>query len=281
MRNRAIKLVMWAALVMGIGASPATALTIGQTSATPTTCQANLDVVPQSVASGPDYVVPNVGGILNWTLTSWSTRANSTPGSLALKVWRPLGGQAYQVVAHDGPHALSVNTGNTFNTSLAMTTGDVLGLHNVDRNVGCGFDTGDPADVLQFGFTDLADRESVTFSIPGPGLRANISAEIEPTNTFTQSALTLNKKKGDATVRLNVPNPGSLAATGNGITSSAATVTAPGPASLILTAQGKKRRKLNATGKVSIAATVTYTPTGGAPNSLPVTLKLKKQLKKK
>ncbi|HEY6653887.1 MAG TPA: hypothetical protein VI028_07150 [Solirubrobacterales bacterium] len=42
-------------------------------------------------------------------------------------------------------------------------------------------------------------------------------------------------------------------------------------------ASGKKKRKLNETGKVKVAPTLTYVPTGGDPTSQSTTLKLRKR----
>ena len=51
-----------------------------------------------------------------------------------------------------------------------------------------------------------------------------------------------------------------------------------GVATLLIKAKGKKKRKLNDTGKVKLPLSVTYTPTGGDPKTLPVKVKLKKKV---
>ena len=43
-------------------------------------------------------------------------------------------------------------------------------------------------------------------------------------------------------------------------------------------ATGKKRKKLNKTGKVKLSVAVTYTPTNGDPGTESVKVKLKKKL---
>ena len=43
-------------------------------------------------------------------------------------------------------------------------------------------------------------------------------------------------------------------------------------------AKGKKKRKLNETGKVKLNVAVTYTPTGGDPSTQSVKVKLKKNI---
>ena len=74
-------------------------------------------------ASGKSYVVP-----ANGTLSSWSTYANAGGGMLAMKIYRPLGGNTYMAVAHNGPRALSPSMLNTFTgLSVQVKAGDVLG----------------------------------------------------------------------------------------------------------------------------------------------------------
>ena len=75
---------------------------------------------------------------------------------------------------------------------------------------------------------------------------------------------------------VSVPNKGELAASGKGVR---ATLLGP-PNRLLVRAIGKKKRKLNDTGKVKVSFAVTYTPTGGRPNAQSVRLKLKKKLKR-
>ncbi len=50
-----------------------------------------------------------------------------------------------------------------------------------------------------------------------------------------------------------------------------------GPAQLLVKAIGKKKRKLNETGKVKLNVAVTYTPTGGDPSTKSVKVKLIKR----
>ena len=106
-----------------------------------------------------------------------------------------------------------------------------------------------------------------------------------PSNAFAIGAIARNKKRGTATVTVDVPNPGELTGSGQGVTAAGAAVTSKavgaGQAQLLIRANGKKKRKLNKRGKVKLSLAVTYTPTGGSPATQPLTLKLKKTLKKK
>ena len=100
---------------------------------------------------------------------------------------------------------------------------------------------------------------------------------VTPTSDFTQSGLQRNKKKGTATLTFNVPNPGELTASGKGVKAAGAVASkgvAAGQAQLMIKAKGKKKRKLNETGKVKLAVAVTYAPTGGDPRIQSLTVKL-------
>jgi hypothetical protein len=105
-----------------------------------------------------------------------------------------------------------------------------------------------------------------------------------PSNAFTLGAITRNKKKGTVTLALTVPNPGELTGSGNGVKASSTgravigKSVGAGQAQLLVKATGKKKRKLNETGKVTVKPKITYTPTGGDPSSQSVKVKLKKKL---
>jgi hypothetical protein len=121
-----------------------------------------------------------------------------------------------------------------------------------------------------------------------PGVQAPpcgaASAGGKPSNAFTLGAITRNKKKGTATITVNVPNPGELTGSGNGVKASSAgravisKSVGAGQAQLLIKAKGNKKRKLNETGKVKLSVAITYTPTGGDPSTQSVKVKLKKRL---
>jgi subtilisin-like proprotein convertase family protein len=108
------------------------------------------------------------------------------------------------------------------------------------------------------------------------------SLDVKPSNVFKPGATRRNKKKGTAKLAVNVPNPGELTGSGKG-----AKVASPsgravisksvpaGPARLLIKAKGKRKKKLNKTGRVKLKVAITYTPMGGDPStrSRKVTLK--------
>jgi hypothetical protein len=160
--------------------------------------------------------------------------------------------------------------------------GDVLGLNQASGLDGtaCIFAVpGEPPSLVRLG--NLADGDSGDFVPSSSDLRNNVSAVFVPTNTFSLGATTRDKKKGTATITATVPNPGELTASGNGVKAAAAVISkvipAPGTAQLLIKAKGKKKRKLNETGKVKLRVDVTYTPTGGDPSTQSKKLRLQKR----
>jgi hypothetical protein len=193
---------------------------------------------------------------------------------MTMKIWRQVAGSRYTVVGHDGPRPLDDNELNTFPASVPVKPGDVLGLHTGSTGdlVSC-VSAMTPGDSLLNRLGDAVDGESPLFSTTVTR-HLNIAANFLPSNSLTLGAITRNKKKGTATITVSVPNEGELAASGKGVT---ANLLGP-PNRLLIRARGKKQKTLNQTGKVKLTVAVTYTPTGGDPNTQSVKVKLKKKL---
>ena len=258
-------------------------VTVGQLDpgGSPAGCGADFDFLQPTVTSGNSYVIPYPG-----TITSWATRANSTAGlQMTLKIFRAVSGLTYQVVGHAGPQTLQPSQVNSFPANLAVKPGDVLGVNVPTAGTACLFPVTNDTYLYRYGFpvpSGLGDGESGAFSQSSASSRVNVSAVLSPSNSFTLGAVTYNKKKGTATLTANVPNPGELTGSGNGVSAAAATisktVSAPGDVQLLIKATGKKKKKLKQKGKVKLNVGVTYTPTGGDPSSQSITVKLKKKL---
>jgi hypothetical protein len=242
------------------------------------------DYLQHTVISGNSYVVPGPG-----VITSWSHNAGDGSGmTLTFKVFRKFGGALFTAVGHSGPFPLLPSTVNTFPANIAVTTGDIIGLRVPTATPGVACDFEAPAEVGELTTEpDLADGQSGTFapssSSPFFGYRVNITAVFEPGNTVTVRKTTLNKKKGTATLTVNVPNPGELTGSGKGVKVAKAaliskTVTAPGAVKLTIRAKGKKKTTLSETGKVKVKPKITYTPTGGDPRTQSIKVKLRKKL---
>jgi hypothetical protein len=235
------------------------------------------DYAQLTVTSGNAYVVPGAG-----TITSWSHNARSGSNqTLTMKMFRKVADPAfYEVVGHDGPHPLAANLLNTFPASIPVKPGDILGLHSGGAaSTACYFSA--PGESYRVKAGNLNDGQGGSFG-PGSGL-LNISAVFVPSNTFTLGKTKLNKKKGTAALKLTLPNSGELTGSGKGVQASAGRAeisksVSAGPAQLLIKAKGKKKRKLNDTGKVKLNVAITFTPTGGDPSRQSVKVKLKKNL---
>ncbi len=267
--------------------SVSAAVTIGQLAPPNPSSEtsADTDRAQPSVTSGNSYVVPATGGITAWTLTSWSHDAAADVGQqLTMKVFRktadPL---TYTVVGHDGPRPLTPSIVNTFQTRLPVRAGDVLGNNSKS-----------PADNASYfpapgeSFIDLqpglADGQTGTFVLEAADpLRLNVSAVLEPANTFSLGRITRNKQRGTATLEATVPNPGDLSVGGRGVKSAGggtavtSKAVSGGPVKVTIRAKGKKKRKLNETGKVKLSVAITYTPAGGGPSTDSTKVKLRKR----
>jgi dipeptidyl aminopeptidase/acylaminoacyl peptidase len=89
----------------------------------------------------------------------------------------------------------------------------------------------------------------------------------KPGNHFSFGKLKLNKKKGTATLIVNVPGAGSLVLGGKGVKKASVQAKGPGNVTLPVKASGKAKKKLDELGKVKLALKVSFTPGGGVANT--------------
>jgi hypothetical protein len=105
-------------------------------------------------------------------------------------------------------------------------------------------------------------------------------------NAFTIATIRRNKKKGNATITVNLPDAGQLVGSGKGVKAASAggaltsKAVGAGQAKLVIKAKGKKKRKLSQKGKVKLNVAITFTPTGGKAKTVSLKVKLKKKIKK-
>jgi hypothetical protein len=276
---RLATLISLAALSLIVLASPAQAsVTIGQLGSPLTSSDCGgRDLVPLAVSTGTQYLAHGTG-----TLTSWSTNAIAGAGQMVtFKVWR--GFYTHQVISHDGPHLLTPGALNTFPVNLPIQHGDLIGLTTVAGTVGCKFPAPPGLNDIDSRLGNLADGQSGDF-VSLFDYRLNLQAVLSPSNTFSLSysgQSSLQKQRGEGTIKVEVAGAGELVTTGKGAKTSAATaagvqeVTADGGL-ITVRAKGRARRTLSQTGQVKLRLKVTYTPTGGTPNTKSIKVKLKK-----
>ena len=91
----------------------------------------------------------------------------------------------------------------------------------------------------------------------------------EPSNAIGLGKLTLNRKKGTATLKVSVPGPGTLKAkAGRKMKAKAPKPKRAGTLRVKIKGKGKGVKALNRTGKLKGTLRLTYTPRGGAPNTV-------------
>jgi len=225
---------------------------------------------------------------VNGTIFEWHIVVEN-PGPMAFRVIRPAGGGTYTGVA-TGPEFTPSSacscalSGFSF---LPIRVGDLVGLDLITSaaQVGSGPIAG--STVEQWGGlsgTLLADGSTAPPDNVFTNHEVAFDAFVRPSNDFSVDGIRRHKKKGTATLNLTLPNPGELSGSGDGakVASAAGAVISKAvgatPAQLLIKANGKKKKKLNETGKVKLNVKVTYTPTGGDPSSQSVKVKLKKKL---
>jgi hypothetical protein len=255
------------------------AVTIGQTGEPSDGCSAGYEFAQLTVGSGPSYFVPSIPPATALSITSWSHVAYPDPGQkLKLRVYRPVAGLTYKSIAED-IHDVSSGGLVTFPTNIAVQPGDTIGIMEVAPGplFACGFGPGGETT-----YSDGLEKpigSDVTFSAD-TGFRLNVSAVVEPTNTFSFGK-TKRKPNGTAILALGVPNPGDVTVSGSGVKGSSASArtaksVSAGTVKLKIKARGKKLGTLNRTGKVKLRPSITYTPTNGSPKTQSTKVKLKK-----
>jgi hypothetical protein len=266
-----------------LGATPAAAsVDLGQLAPLPSGSTANNDLLQIAVTSGASYTVPE-----NGTITSWSHNAEASSTSVTLKIYRKTRDpNFYKVIGLDGPQPLTGGKVNSFTVSIPVQAGDVLGATQITGPVDLLFSAAPGDQFLSHAFTPppfgLGLGDEGSFTGPNAGARLNLAAVLQPSNTVGVGNTSFNKKKGTATLNLNLPNPGDLTASGKGVKASSdrgAVVSksvGAGAVQLLVKAKGSQLKTLNSTGKVKLKVTLTYTPQNGSPGTQTVKVKLRK-----
>jgi len=279
------------------GFRSALATAVGVVALLPATAQgtvtigSNLNRIPTAFFAGTNTLLNSEmpasdqapGGLtspVNGTVTLWRLLSASS-GTAGFQVVHPLGGNLFSGSGTTPSFVVPGNAVTSYPLPMPIKLGD---------NIAVVADSGLKIDAFTAGVhymqwqPPLQDGGPGSMpSIEGPNNEITFNADITPTSAFTVGAAMPNKKKGTAALTVNLPNPGTLSAKGSGAKASTVartskSVAAPGAASLVIKATGKKRTTLNQTGKVKLRVTITFTPTGGTASSQTVKVKLKKKL---
>ena len=264
-------------MAAAVSATPASgAVTLGQLAPTaspdcPAVSAPGVDYLQPSITGGNLYIARQAG-----TITSWSTNYSGGDATYVFKVFRRTSDpDVFQVIAHAPAHVLTSGI-NTVPVNIAVRSGDMIGVNERGDANSCTF--GQPGDGVLSREGSISDGGSGTF-LPRNDVRLNLSAILVPSNDFTIAALTQDRKQGTATVTVNVPNPGILTLSGTGLKRRRVSknIAVAGTVRFQIAAAGKKKRKLEKTGKVAMPTTMTYTPAAGEPASTFLTVKLRKR----
>jgi hypothetical protein len=115
-----------------------------------------------------------------------------------------------------------------------------------------------------------AGSEAGTGSGGGPDATAPVD------NSFKLGKARLDRRRGTATLAVEVPGPGLVAV--DGAVPRQQRADGPGRVTLRILPRPKARQILNRRGSVRLRLTVTFVPSGGEPGSRAVSLRLKKEL---
>jgi len=259
------------------------------------TIGSNLARVPNSAANYiPRPTFSNIslasdrqasGGLsspVNGTVVRWRIRVGDSTRVSNLRIVRPLGRGLFTGAGTSPPVTPRTHATTAYVVGLPIKIGDYIGVDCCDpalfRPDAEFFVTGNAA-VRNEWQPSLADGGAGRAPLGANGYEVALSAEVNPTSTFTLHVITHNKRRGTAMIAAKVPNPGELTGAGSGVKVAnvaviSKKVRAPGKVRLLIKAKGKKKRKLNSNGKVKVRPEITYTPTGGSPNTRSVTIRL-------
>src|SRR5262249_13751078 len=180
---------------------------------------------------------------VNGTVTLWRV-LSTTSAQGGFQVVHPLGGGLFTGGGSTPIFVIPGNVLSTYALAVPIRIGDYIGIIS---QFGLRVATSDPAPHFLQWQPPLPDVGPPSMPVTDSnGDEVAFNGDINQTNAFTLGSATRDKKRGTATLTVNVPNPGQLSAAGKGVSASAANsgkaVAAPGPATLLVRATGKQRK---------------------------------------
>jgi hypothetical protein len=171
--GRPIALAVSAILVViATGSSASGTSQVGQTFSPTMTC-GDTSTFVQATSPWDGYVVPFDG-----VLTAWSHEAGLFAASLKLKVARPQGGTAFEVIGESGVEAMTASSLNVFPTRIPVRAGDVIGFFDA-VNGGCGRELA-PGYILRFvASTDVPAGATADFPGAAENSQLDVAATLE------------------------------------------------------------------------------------------------------
>lgn len=272
-RGRLAVLLALACLTAAAPARAAASVTIGQLTPFPPSAAcstSNVDFLEPSVTGGNLYVARQAG-----TITSWTTNSSGAGAHYVIKIFRRTPDpDVFQVIAHAPSHTLTSGL-NTVAVNLPVKSGDMIGFNESGAPSSCAFSA--PGDSVLTSAGNLSDGATRTFTAQND-VRLNLTAVLVPDNGFTLGGISRDRKLGTASITATTSNPGIVTVSGKGLRKRRSkSLAVAGPVTFQLTPTGRTARRLVRKGRVTVAPTVTFLPSGGDPSSQSIHLKLLKR----
>lgn len=269
-RGRLAVLLALACLTAAAPARAAASVTIGQLTPFPPSAAcstSNVDFLEPSVTGGNLYVARQAG-----TITSWTTNSSGAGAHYVIKIFRRTPDpDVFQVIAHAPSHTLTSGL-NTVAVNLPVKSGDMIGFNESGAPSSCAFSA--PGDSVLTSAGNLSDGATRTFTAQND-VRLNLTAVLVPDNGFTLGGISRDRKLGTASITATTSNPGIVTMSGKGLRKRRSkSLAVAGPVTFQLKPTGRTARRLVRKGRVTVAPTVTFLPSGGDPSSQSIHLKL-------
>lgn len=269
-RGRLAVLLALACLTAAAPARAAASVTIGQLTPFPPSAAcstSNVDFLEPSVTGGNLYVARQAG-----TITSWTTNSSGAGAHYVIKIFRRTPDpDVFQVIAHAPSHTLTSGL-NTVAVNLPVKSGDMIGFNESGAPSSCAFSA--PGDSVLTSAGNLSDGATRTFTAQND-VRLNLTAVLVPDNGFTLGGISRDRKLGTASITATTSNPGIVTVSGKGLRKRRSkSLAVAGPVTFQLKPTGRTARRLVRKGRVTVAPTVTFLPSGGDPSSQSIHLKL-------
>lgn len=272
-RGRLAVLLALACLTAAAPARAAASVTIGQLTPFPPSAAcstSNVDFLEPSVTGGNLYVARQAG-----TITSWTTNSSGAGAHYVIKIFRRTPDpDVFQVIGHAPSHTLTSGL-NTVAANLPVKSGDMIGFNESGAPSSCAFSA--PGDSVLTSAGNLSDGATRTFTAQND-VRLNLTAVLVPDNGFTLGGISRDRKQGTASITATTSNPGIVTVSGKGLRKRRSkSLAVAGPVTFQLKPTGRTARRLVRKGRVTVAPTVTFLPSGGDPSSQSIHLKLLKR----
>jgi hypothetical protein len=184
-----------------------------------------------------------------------------------------LSGNSSATGAGTGPTVTLPNPGkHSFPAHVRVKAGDYVG---VDTSSVAAYST-----ACQTGGSEITYYPTLVDGGPFTPADANstceflVNATVRPSSRFTFEKVKRDEDRGTATLRIDLPGPGRLALSGEGIKRVSEEAAAAGTEKLRIRPKRKVKRRLRNRGRAKVTAEVTFKPDGGSPSTKTKRVKL-------